>query len=101
MDAAIPLFRMEGVSKRYGGVRALEEAELLRRRDFLKGLKKWSQVVISGIVLGEALSSKAEAGAWANHGRAWVNRGGGGWVNHHSGGGSGWANHGRAWVNAR
>src|SRR5687768_6758551 len=29
MDAAkIPLFRMEGVSKRYGGVRALEKAEL-------------------------------------------------------------------------
>ena len=28
MDAAIPLFRMEAVSKRYGGVRALEEAEL-------------------------------------------------------------------------
>jgi len=28
MDAGAPLFRMEGVSKRYGGVRALEEAEL-------------------------------------------------------------------------
>src|SRR5579871_600145 len=28
MDAAAPLFRMEGVYKRYGGVRALEEAEL-------------------------------------------------------------------------
>ena len=28
MDAAVPLFRMEGVSKRYGGVRALENAEL-------------------------------------------------------------------------
>src|SRR5215471_13685252 len=28
MDAAAPLFRMEGVSKRYGGVRALEDAEL-------------------------------------------------------------------------
>src|SRR6185295_4263811 len=28
MDAGVPLFRMEGVSKRYGGVRALEEAEL-------------------------------------------------------------------------
>ena len=28
MDAALPLFRMEGVSKRYGGVRALEKAEL-------------------------------------------------------------------------
>ena len=28
MDAAAPLFRMEAVSKRYGGVRALEDAEL-------------------------------------------------------------------------
>jgi ribose transport system ATP-binding protein len=28
MDVAVPLFRMEGVCKRYGGVRALEEAEL-------------------------------------------------------------------------
>jgi ribose transport system ATP-binding protein len=28
MEAAVPLFRMEGISKRYGGVRALEEAEL-------------------------------------------------------------------------
>ncbi len=28
MDNAVPLFRMQGVSKRYGGVHALEEAEL-------------------------------------------------------------------------
>ena len=28
MDAAVPLFRMDGVSKRYGGVHALEKAEL-------------------------------------------------------------------------
>jgi len=28
MDAAAPLFQMEGISKRYGGVRALEDAEL-------------------------------------------------------------------------
>jgi ribose transport system ATP-binding protein len=28
VDMAAPLFRMEGVSKRYGGVRALEQAEL-------------------------------------------------------------------------
>ena len=28
MDASVPLFRMEGVSKRYGGVRALEKADL-------------------------------------------------------------------------
>ena len=28
ISTAVPLFRMEGVSKRYGGVRALEKAEL-------------------------------------------------------------------------
>jgi ribose transport system ATP-binding protein len=28
MDRTVPLFRMEGVSKRYGGVRALDDAEL-------------------------------------------------------------------------
>ncbi|RUU90762.1 sugar ABC transporter ATP-binding protein [Mesorhizobium sp. M7A.F.Ca.MR.176.00.0.0] len=28
MDGMVPLFRMEGISKRYGGVRALEKAEL-------------------------------------------------------------------------
>lgn len=28
MDVTVPLFRMEGISKRYGGVRALEKAEL-------------------------------------------------------------------------
>ncbi len=28
MNGAVPLFRMEGISKRYGGVRALENAEL-------------------------------------------------------------------------
>src|ERR1700712_4523592 len=28
MDSTNPLFRMEGISKRYGGVRALENAEL-------------------------------------------------------------------------
>jgi ribose transport system ATP-binding protein len=28
MDEAVPLFRMEGVSKRYGGVRALDNASL-------------------------------------------------------------------------
>src|SRR4029078_10013311 len=28
MDGGGPLFRMEGISKRYGGVRALEKAEL-------------------------------------------------------------------------
>jgi ribose transport system ATP-binding protein len=28
MDAEVPLFRMDGISKRYGGVRALENAEL-------------------------------------------------------------------------
>lgn len=51
-----------------------DEPELLRRRDFLKSLKKWSQVVIGGIVLGAIAPTQSEAG--------WVNRrGGGGWLN--------------------
>src|SRR5262249_7363196 len=29
MDVAVPLFRLEGISKHYGGVRALEKADLL------------------------------------------------------------------------
>jgi len=64
-----------------------EEVESLRRRDFLKSLKKWSPIVIGGAVLGALLpSSKAEAG-WINArgggGVGWVNRGGGGgsWIN--------------------
>src|SRR3981081_3200787 len=28
MESQVPLFRMEGISKRYGGVRALEKADL-------------------------------------------------------------------------
>src|SRR5690606_17984114 len=31
MESSNPLFRMEGISKRYGGVRALEKAELTIR----------------------------------------------------------------------
>jgi len=64
-----------------------EEVESLRRRDFLKSLKTWSQAVIGGVVLGALLpGSKAEAG-WINSrgggGGSWVNRGGGGgsWIN--------------------
>lgn len=69
-----------------------EEVEALRRRDFLKSLKKWSQAVIGGVALGALLpSAKAEAG--------WINgRGGGGgsWVNRGGGGGGSWINR-RGW----
>lgn len=71
-----------------------DRAELLRRRDFLKSLKKWSLAVIGGVVLGATLpGSETEAG-WLN------NRGGGGWIN---GGGGGWLNGrgGGGWLNAR
>lgn len=37
-DAAAPLLRMEGVSKRYGGVRALEKAELTVRAGRIHGI---------------------------------------------------------------
>ena len=70
------------------------------RRNFLRGLGKWSLAVIGGVLLGGALTESNPAnayGAWVNRyggGRGtWVNRGGGsaGWVNRYGGGG--------AWVN--
>ena len=45
------------------------------RRDFLRGLGKWSQAVIGGVLLGGAAtaSNPTWADGWANQ------RGGGGW----------------------
>jgi hypothetical protein len=97
------------------------EQELLDRRGFLLGLKKWSKIVIGGALLGSGLlnagaEKEAEAAAWANRGgggggAAWANRGGGGsaavvrppggggaWANR-AGGGGAWANRGAAWAN--
>lgn len=71
------------------------------RRRFLRGLGKWSQAVIGGVLLGSALLEPRPA-----HARSWANRaggGGGGWVNRYGGGGGGWVNRagggGGAWVN--
>ena len=79
-----------------------EEVESLRRRDFLKSLKKWSQAVIGGVVLGALIpGSRAEAG-WVNSRGSWVNGGGGGWANRGGSwvnGGGGWINRGGSWVN--
>ena len=76
--------------------------ELLSRRNFLSGLKKWSKVVIAGAV-GIGVGSKANAGSWVNRrgGAGWANRGGGGWVNRSGGGG--WINRsgGGSWANRR
>jgi hypothetical protein len=96
------------------------DQELLDRRGFLLGLKKWSKIVIGGALLGSGLlnagaEKEAEAAAWANRGGggggAWANRAGGGgaavvrppggggaWANR-AGGGGAWANRGGAWVN--
>lgn len=94
------------------------EKELMHRRGFLLGLKKWSKIVIGGALLGGTLltpgvEKEAEGAAWANRaggGGAWANRSGGGgaWANHAGGGGAwanrgggsaAWANRGVAWVN--
>lgn len=73
---------------------ASEDQELLCRREFFIGLKKWSQIVIGGTVMGvtgaSALSmngcAKNRSTAWANGGggsaarggnKSWVNRRGG------------------------
>jgi len=93
------------------------------RRQFLRGLGKWSQAVIGGALLGGALletrpaTARAVArgyggsaavgarGGWVNRygGGGWANRaGGGGWING-GGGGGGWINRygggGGSWVN--
>lgn len=73
----------------------VEEDDLLGRRDFLKSLKKWSQIVIGGVVLGGIAPTQTEAG-WINRrgggGVGWINGRGGGWINRRGGGG---------WLNAR
>lgn len=95
------------------------DQELLDRRGFLVGLKKWSKIVIGGALLSSGLlnagaEKTVEAAAWANRaggGGAWANRAGGGgaavvrppggggaWANR-AGGGGAWANRGGAWVN--
>ena len=79
------------------------------RRQFLRGLGKWSQAVIGGVLLGGALThadpARARAAARGYGGSAavgarggWANRygGGGGWANR-AGGGGAWANGGGAY----
>jgi len=92
--------------------RASGGEELLKRRDFLIGLKKWSKIVIGGALISGAVaaSEASAASAWANGGGAWANRllGGGAWVNggnawgNHVGGGGSWGNGGGgSWANRR
>jgi len=76
-----------------------DEAIAQERRDFLRGLGKWSQAVIGGVLLGSAmtLAPQARAGAWVNRrggygGGGWINGGGGGWVNRRGGYGGSWIN---------
>ena len=77
--------------------------EVQARRTFLRGLGKWSQAVIGGVLLGGGLtvSQRASAGAWIN--RRGGYGGGGGWINGGGGGGGGWINRrgygGGGWIN--
>jgi hypothetical protein len=95
-----------------------EEAVEHERREFLRSLGKWSQAVIGGVLLGDALTHSAPAQAWSNRGGVtiplesippeganWVNRGGG-WYNRRPPGGwynrrppGGWYNRGGGWHN--
>ena len=74
------------------------------RRQFLRGLGKWSQAVIGGVLLGGALTESNPAHAWAaarGYGGSAAVGARGGWANRYGGGG-GWANRaggGGAWVN--
>jgi hypothetical protein len=104
------------------GSEPADAPEIEARRAFLRGLGKWSQAVIGGVLLGGALTESERANAWVaarGYGGSaavgarggWVNRygggGGGAWVNggggYYRGGGGGWINGGggggAAWVN--
>lgn len=85
-----------------------EGAVAVERREFLRGLGKWSQAVIGG-VLGAGLISSPQAqagswvnrrgggswingGGWNNRPSSWINRGGGSWINRRGSGGGSWIN---------
>ena len=72
-----------------------DEVRLSSRRDFLRGLRKWSVAVIGAALLSEALPG-SEAAAWVNRRGSWVNGGGGGWANR----GGSWVNGGGTWLNS-
>ena len=94
----------------------MDESRDETRREFLRGVKRWSGAVaalaVTGGFLADGEPSAAwvngtwvnRSGGWANHyggGGAWINGGGGGWVNR-GGGSTGWVNHGggsAGWVN--
>jgi hypothetical protein len=85
--------------------RGSEEQQLLSRRDFLAGLRKWSAAVIGVAVAGSVLlPGETAASGWVNGRGSWVNGHGGGWVNRggswvNGGGGGSWYNRGVAWAN--
>ncbi|HPE72957.1 MAG TPA: hypothetical protein PK018_12445 [Candidatus Competibacter sp.] len=77
--------------------------EVETRRTFLRGLGKWSQAAIGGVLLGGALVESERAKAWVagrGYGGSAAVGARGGWVNRYGGGG-GWANRagGGGWIN--
>ena len=75
-------------------INSADENEPINRREFFVGLKKWSKVVIGGVIAGSAMANtnqEASAASWVNRRGGWLNGSGGGWVNRR-GGGVGWIN---------
>jgi len=83
----------------------LERRNLLSRRDFLSGLRKWSAAVIGVALAGGVFLPENVNAGWVNSRGSWVNGRSGGWVNrggswvNGGGGGVAWANRGVAWAN--
>lgn len=75
----------------------MDESRDQTRREFLRGVKRWSGAVAALAVTGGFLADSAPSAAWVNG--TWANRSGG-WVNHYGGGGGAWINGGGGgWVN--
>jgi hypothetical protein len=79
-----------------------DEQEILDRRNFLRGLGKWSLAVIGCVALG-SVAGPSEAAGWVNTRGSWINGPGrGGWANRGTSwinGGGGWINRGGTWIN--
>ena len=91
---------------------SVDENELISRREFFVGLKKWSKVVIGSAIVGSAVANanqEAQAYTWLNRRGGWGNGGGGSWLNrapwnnwnNWNNRGPSWLNGGGGWINRR
>jgi hypothetical protein len=98
-----------------------DSPEMQSRRDFLRGLGRWSAIIIGAAVGAANLLEPPKASGWVNSGGGWTNGRGSNWINNggwinggtsggswinggrgdggSGGGGGGWVNRNAGWIN--